>query len=373
MKFSISLLALLLFAFPATAGNFEFDYYGSIRFAPGYIINDHAAHNVQSDFHMPLNGWIENSVGYVWDEDTNLTLFTRLSGESGSDLDHLNQGNWGEEATGLWASKYGELYVGQAQNAAVMLGVNRPNINIWQIQPAEMVNYLSNPNWQQKKSRKYYSTLNSTLINTDGSSFKLSYLSPEWQNTRLGLSYTPENNAKDGLSSKFAPYYDKSAWIISLQNYRYFNFGETNFYAAFADFTDSHREYAAGLSYYHKGWTLFASYRKTQTSDSDAKITTQTLSPNMPAYFDAFRNGYAWNAGMSLQFAYVSAIVSYFESAADDFDARNRFVNTHLSFKMHKNLSFYAGFGWSEFTAGKDFLAENNRGIYTYTGIEFNF
>lgn len=59
-----------------------------------------------------------------------------------------------------------------------------------------------------------YKTLNSTYINTDGASPKVSYVTPEWQGMKLGATFVPETYSQSGLVAKDAPYKDKSAYIL---------------------------------------------------------------------------------------------------------------------------------------------------------------
>ncbi len=367
------LVFFLLASFNAAAEKFEYEYGGTLRGLAGYNFLAQTYQSGQNRFHAPLYGDVKNAFSYHFNEDMFLKISAGLKAKTGSNLDNFNQGRWGEEVYGQFSSAYGDFYIGQMPNAATMLGVTRPNLPIWQPAPAELVDFINNPNWQQHNRRKYYNTLTSTAVDTDGSSFKFSYLTPEFAGTTLAVTYTPENNTNDSLTSKFSPYYKESAYSITLYNQHSFDFGDTEIYFTFADFEKSHQEYAGGISFYRKGWTAFASYRQTEITGHDFPIATQNVSANMPAYFDGFRNGYAWNAGLAYEWALVTSTISYFESQSDDTQAANRIINWHTSIKPYKHLGFYFGMGYADFRAGKMQNESGNRGGFGYAGAEISF
>lgn len=366
-KAFLFLTALLLPA-AAFAGSFEYEYGGTLRAVAGYTEPSGNFLSGQNRFHAPMNGKLSGAAVYNFNDTTSFKFGAELKAKTGSNLDNLNFGHYGEEVYGKLQTAYGDFYAGQMQNPAALLSVVQPNLSVWQISPTEAVDFIENPNWQQHNRRKYYSTLTSAQINTDGSSFKLAYFTPEFAGTTLAFGFTPQNNANDGLTSKFAPYYDQSAYHIALYNSHEFSFADTEFYLAYADFNHSHREYAGGVSVYQQGFTLFAAYR--QTESYDHAIADTNISSNQPAYYDAFRNGFAFTGGVSYEFALLTANLSYFEAKADNLPARTRLVTLHNSIKPYKHLGFYLGGGYAEF---KDVNARENRGPLVYGGVEISF
>ncbi len=372
LKSLILLLALLL-PFAARAEGFEYDYSAQFRVVPGYTMHNALSKSLQRKFHAPSLGETKGTLRWNVNADTYVELDGLLQGQSGTNLDNLNQGNWGENIHIALVSRYGEFSAGQLNNVAIQFGINRANIAIWQPTPSDFANYIANPNWQQKKHNKYYNTLTSTLMNTDGSALKFNYITPEFAGTVMGLSFIPENNANDGLTSKFSPYRNKEGYVATLYNSHGFSFAETEAYFSFAEYVKSHREYAAGFSVYRKGLTFFASYRQTETSGSDYKITKQNLSSSQPAFYDGFRRGIAWNAGLSYETIFVTSTLSYFESFSRDTPARNQIVNWHNSLKMHKNWAWYIGAAYIDFKSNSDNINADNHGLAAYTGIQFSF
>lgn len=368
--FNKAFLFLTAFLLPtaASAGGIEYEYGGDLRAIAGYTEPSGNFLSKQNHFHAPAVGNLSGAAIYNFNDNTSVKLGAELKAKTGSNLDNLNFGQYGEEVYGKLQTAYGDFYVGQMQNPAALLSVVQPNLPIWQISPAEAADFMENPNWRQHNRRKYYSTLTSAQINTDGSSFKLAYFTPEFAGTTLALGFTPENNANDGLTSKFAPYYKQSAYHIALYNSHEFGFADTEFYLAYADFNHSHREYAGGISVYRRGLTLFAAYR--QTESYDHAITDTSLSANLPAYYDAFRNGFAVSGGASYEFALLTSALSYFEAKADNLPARTRLITLHNSIKPYKHLGFYLGGGYAEFT---DAEHHENRGPLVYGGLEISF
>lgn len=364
------LLFLLFVPFTAHCGEFEYEYGATSRALTGYFYPKEKIYQNQERFHAPVYGNLNGSVTYNFSDTSSLKLATELKAKASSHLDNLNQGHWGEEVFAKFSTTFGDFYMGQMENPAAMLGVTQSNLSVWQITPTEITDFTGSPNWRQHDRTKYYNTLTSTLINTDGSSFKLAYLTPEINGTTLAIGFTPENNANDGLTSKFSPYYGKSSYQIALYNYHDFDTLQTEIYAAFADFDKSHHEYAAGLSIYRKGLTLFSSFRQTETSSSDYKITTTDTSKNTLAYFDAFRNGFAFNAGLSYEFAFLTSTLSYFESKADNVNMRNRIITLHNSIKTYKHMSFYLGTGFVDL---ENEIDGNSKGPFIYAGVELTF
>lgn len=368
--FNKTFLFLTAFLLPmaANASNVKYEYGGALRTAAGYADPSGNFLSGQNRFHAPMNGNLNGAAIYNFNDNTSFKLGLELKAKTGSNSDNLNFGHYGEEVYGKLQTAYGDFYVGQMQNPAALLGVVQPNLAIWQISPTEVADFMENPNWQQHNRRKYYSTLTSAQINTDGSSFKFAYFTPEFAGTTLALGFTPENNANDGLTSKFSPYYNRSAYHIALYNSHEFGFADTEFYLAYADFNHSHREYAGGISVYRRGLTLFAAYR--QTESYDHAITDTSLSANLPAYYDAFRNGFAVSGGASYEFALLTSALSYFEAKADNLPARTRLITLHNSIKPYKHLGFYLGGGYAEFT---DAEHHENRGPLVYGGLEISF
>lgn len=368
-----SILIIFLNIGQAYAKNFEYNTDIELRALYGYFEPAEKFKNNTNRNHAPLYGDLKNKLTYIANSDLEVEFNANLKAQTGNNLDNLNQDHWGEEVYIGAFSKYGDFYFGQMENSSAMLGINKANLKIWQPTPTDIVNFAANPNWSQKNKNKYYATINSTLSNTDGSALKFVYLTPEYKNTTLGFTFTPENNADDGLISKFSSYYGKSSYTVSLHNYQEFDYTDAEFYLSYADYKNSHFEYAGGFLLYRKGWSLFGSYRKTNTSSSDKPIAKVDKSANRLAYYDGFRKSEAYNLGISYEFAYVTSTFSYFDSFSNKTRAKNRIYNLHNSLKFDKNYALYLGFAYVDFISDNGKKLDGNKGLAAYTGVEFKF
>ena len=369
----LSIISLFLSPSISKAEQFEYDTNFTLRALYGYFEPAKKFEKQIKRNHIPALANLENKVTYIANDDLEFSFNTNIKAKSGNNLDNLNQGHWGEEVYINAFSQYGDFYFGQMENSSVMLGINKADLKIWQTTPTDITDFAFNPNWNVNGKTKFYATLNSTLSDTDASALKFVYLTPEYKNTTLGVTYTFENNATDSLISKFSPYYKKSSYTISLYNYQEFNFADTQFYASFADYKDSHFEYAGGFLLYRKGWSLFGSYRKTNISSSDTPITDYNKSINCLAYYDGFRKSEAYNLGISYEFAYVTSTFSYFDSSSNVSKAQNRIYNLHNSLKFDKNYALYLGFAYVDFTSDDGVNINGNKGLAAYTGLQFEF
>ena len=356
----------LLVPMSVQAQGFETDWSLTARALSGYEFSNHTDRNVQKKYAFPAYGKISADLLYRFDEETSLGLYTKLLGQSGVNLDNLNQGTWGEEVYGSFHSAYGDFELGQMPNVAATLAVTRPDFATWQPLSQDLADFIRNPNWAHHKHQKFYATLTSTVADADGSALKFSYYTPEWQGLTLALSVTPETNANDGLVSKFAPYHKESATTAAVYHNHDFGLFQSDAYLSYADYERSHQDYAGGLSLYRKGWTLFGLYRETDAS-SAAPVVSSAL------YDDGWRDARAWNAGVGYAFFYWNTSVSYFESKAKKGGACSRIWNWHNGFKFHQNYAFYAGLAYADYEPNRESVKKSVNGYVGYLGLELNF
>lgn len=361
-------IACIFIALPAFSSNFDYDKNAKLRILYGHTQSE----NKQSKNNFPLFGNVKGTINYKQSENFSFNLHGTLKAKISNGLENLNQGHWGEEFYVDMLSNFGDIYIGQMKNAAAQLSITDSNLSIWQSAPTDIVDFINNPNWKQNNKNKYYATLTSTVPNTDASAFKISYLTPEYNNTTIGISYTPEVKANDSPISKFSSYYGNSSYSIALYNYHDFNLFESDFYVSFSNYENSHSEYGIGFSIYTRGWSIFGSYLKTEVKHSDKHITTITKSKNKIAYYDDFRKSTAYNFGISYEFSYLTSTLSYFDSFSQNTKAYNRIINLNNSIKFDKNYSLYLGIAYIDFQNTKGCLKDNN-GFSAYTGVQFEF
>lgn len=367
----ICFLLLLSFSYPVNAGSIEYNTSAKLRMLYGYNFPAESFKENQKRSHIPLYANVESNISYKTD-NVEIGLFGKFESKISDNTDNMNQGHWGEEFYLSIFSEFGDFYAGQMPNAAAMNAVTKPNIAVWQPDNDEITDFINNPNWFQKNKTKYYTTLTSTIPDTDGSALKFAYFTPEYKSTSIGFSFTPNNNATNSLISKFSSYADKSSYTVSLYNHQEFDFFDTEFYMSFSDYENSHSEYGMGFSFYRKGWTFLASYLESKTKNSDKPINRFTLSENKKAYFDDFRNSTAYNLSVSYEFAFLTSTLSYFDSFSKNTKAYNRIINLHNSAKFDKAYSLYFGLAYAQFKGVEDSI-KGNKGLALYTGVQFEF
>ena len=369
------LISIFFSLFCSKIGNtkgFEHESEMKLRSLYGYTQYADSVKKGQNRNHLPVFAGIDNKLTYDFNDSLSFNFYADIKAKVSSNIENLNQGHWGEAVYAGIFSDYGDIYIGQMENVASQLSVTKADLSVWQISSTEITDFIENPNWYQSGKTKYYATLTSTNPNTDGSSFKISYLTPEYNGTTIGISYTPEVNATDSLISKFSSYSGNSSYSLALYNQHEFNSVNTEVYAAFSDYENSHQEYGVGFLVYRKGWSVFASYLRSNTSGHDKAITKTDVSENQKAYFDDFRNSVAYKLGVSYEFAFLTSTLSYFDSYSQNTKAYNRIINLHNSLKFDKNYALYLGCAYSMFNSAKE-IAKNNKGFSAYAGIQFEF
>lgn len=87
---------------------------------------------------------------------------------------------------------------------------------------SDIVDFIANPNWRRNKTGTAFRTLNSTDINTDGTAPKISYITPEFYQTVVGLTYVPDIYSRAGLVSRYADYKNEDGYVAALYNHAEF-------------------------------------------------------------------------------------------------------------------------------------------------------
>lgn len=359
MKIYPLALAFLCFIAKANAKSLDFDY--SIGLSNFYGYTDYSHSSFSSYKHNNLNSSLNTYINLSYELNSNykasLIGYTMI--DTAKEIENYNQGYWGEEFFVELQSPMGQLSVGQDRNVAYIFAVGAPNVGSFKLNNTDLTNFLINPNWYQKGSKSSYKTLNSTYINTDGASFKLNYITPEFYNTKLGITYVPKNNSRAGLVSKASSSYDKQAYILGLYNSFYLKDYEIETSLGYGYYEDNDEEYSLGISIYRKGWTLGASYRKTNAKTKYNKIDEITL-------FDAYREAQAYNVGISYEIGPFTTGVSYFNSKSDTSSNKDELIGFSNSFELNKYTTLSLTLAHQKSTD-----IETIKGYATILGLEF--
>lgn len=350
---------------PAYSESFEADYRIGLNNYYGYTdySKPYNKFRKQNNLNASLN--LSGYVSYNFDNDYTASLIGHFMADSAKEVENYNQGVWGEEVFSLFETPMGDFSLGQNKNVAYEFAVGAPNVGAYRTNNSDIVNFITNPNWYEKGSKMSYKTLNSTYINTDGSSAKISYITPEFSGIKLGATYVPETYSRSGLVSKAADYKNKSAYILGAYgSWDLWGYDiETSL--GFADYDKNDNEYSGGISIYRKGWTFGASYRKTEVSKNDYALDKANL-------YDAYREGRAYNVGLSYEFGPITSGLSYFDSKADNSTNHDKIISFSNSFQYNKYVTLSATVAHLR-SEGENAKAENNSKGYAFVlGVELS-
>lgn len=141
----------------------------------------------------------------------------------------------------------------------------------------------------------------------------------------------------------------------------------------FAVFADDDREFSAGMSLSRGNWTFGGSYRRTCVDGSDYPQNVRRKPQRMPDGFDGYREGYAWNVGVSYAFGPYQAGLSYFNSKADHAGNEDRIVQFSNQYRLNKYTDLYLIAAHVDYRGADDDVRGNAKGYAFIAGVGFNF
>ena len=371
MKKYVLLSGLVFFALPVNAGEWFYDVSGV---ADGFYGYSQYADRYRQDYHhhhTPVSAEIYTSGGYRFDNNNELKIGIDGQVAGGKEVEDYNHGKWGENIYGSLSTAYGELSVGQIYNAAYQLAVGAPTVGYFRANNSPLTDFIANPNWQRRHRVTSYRTLNSTYLNTDADALKVSYTTPEWKGAKAAFSYTPDSYSEAGLINKHSRYDNRSSYAAGL----YYNVVtqpvEIESSIGYAYNRKNNQEASAGLSLYRKGWTLGGSYRQSWTTASDYDLNIRTADDQLP-FYDGYREGRAFNVGLSYEIGPFKTGVAYFAAYAKKTDNKDKIVSWANRFALNKYAALYLTCAYAEYKGQKDVM-NGNRGYATIGGLELNF
>ncbi len=365
MKVSPLFLAFTFLSPVAFAGSFETDYDASLGGFYGYTDYSKPYNHIHKQNNLNFSLSLNGRATYEFNQDYATSIIGYMVIDSAKKVENYNQGIWGEEFYLAEETPYGDILLGQNSNVAYNFSVGAPNVGVYHINNTTLVNFLTNPNWYKKGHKASYKTLNSTYINTDGASLKASYITPQFAGIKLGVSYIPETYSQSGLVAKNAEYKNKNAYVIGVNGAWDILGYELETSLGFADYHKNDKEYSAGLSIYRKGWTLGASYRKTETDKKDYAINKENL-------YDAYREGQAYNVGLSYAIGPFTTGVAYFDSKSDKFSNHDKIISCSNSFEYNKNTTFSLTVAHLKSEGEDKNINNNSKGYAFILGVELS-
>ena len=371
MKKYTVIATLCLICSPVYAGEFVYDYslvadafYGYTQYADKY------RHSYKRN-NTPESAELTTLVGYDFGSGRKITFGADAQIAHGKEIKDYNHGDWGENLYTSITSEYGELNVGQIYNAAYQMAVGAPGVGYFRVNNSPMTDFIANPNWQRKGKITSYRTLNSTYLNTDADSFKISYTTPQFYHTKFAVSYTPDSYSEAGLINKNSRYDNRSSYSVGVYNNIELADADVESSLGYAYNRKNNQEVSLGLSVYRKGWTLGGSYRKSYTTSGDFALN-ERYNSDMPYYFDGYRQGQAFNVGVSYEIGPFKTAITYFASYADKTNNRDSIVSFVNRYAVNKYIAVYLATSYAEYKGDK-YSDEGNCGYAMLGGVELNF
>lgn len=374
MKLKIALFsALLVFATSAQAGEANYIFNGSIDSLYGYSDVSERFEKKDNNNHWLNNFYLNLGVENQFNSDYKLGLYVDLMAGIDKEMANYNNGDWGQEVYSVLDSPYGRIMLGETYNVAAQFHNGAPDVGALGINNSDIVDFISNPNWVRNKHDTSFETLNSTAMNTDGVAPKVSYITPEIYNTMLGITYVPDSYDRRGLINKYAKYASDDAYIAALYNELDLGFVDVATSVGYGVYHQDDQEFTASISLSRGGWTLGSGYRRSYVDGGDYGITQNSNDPRLPDLFDNYREGQAWDVGVSYEVGPYQVSLSYFNSSADNSDNQDEIIMLSNKYQVDKNIDVYLTAAHVDFEGSNNSLEDNNQGYVFVTGVSINF
>ena len=357
----------------AHAGEWIYDYGANATGFYGYSDYADTYRARYKHHHTPVAAEVQTSFGYRFNDSDELILGAEAQIAGGKEVEDYNHGEWGENLYISYNSeRFGELTAGQVYNAAYQLAVGAPSVGVFRANNSSITDFIANPNWVRHSRAAGYRTLNSTFLNTDADAPKISYTTPEFYHTKAAFSYTPDSYSAAGLIYKRSRYDNRASYVVGLYNDLDLDYVEVESSLGYAFNHKNNQEVSAGLSIYRKGWTLGGSYRQSWINAHDYAINERSDITYMPEFFDGYREGHAFNLGLSYEIGPFKTGVTYFAAYADKTDNKDKIITWANRFAVNKYAAIYLAGAYGEYK-GNGNLKDNNRGYAAIIGLELEY
>lgn len=286
-----------------------------------------------------------------------------------------NDGDWRFYPYALAENpKYGKFTVGHTYNAAFQLHQGAQEITWIGIQDSNLPYWLTSANWVNGLKTVKFATPKSTNIMDDGRSFKFSYFTPMIGNTKFGFSYAPDNASRRGMVSRYTSYQKKEdGYTAAMQNKWNPGLGDLYTSVAYGLFNRTDNEWAFGVRWVVDKFNVSTSYKNAYIDGDKNPISTTARSPHLPAYFDNYREGEAWDFSVGYDFGRFKTNFAYLHSEAKN--TRNRgdiFIQANR-YSLNEYFELFWVNAYSN-SKGVDRNSDNNnKGYAVITGIALKY
>ena len=286
-----------------------------------------------------------------------------------------NDGDWRFYPYALAENpKYGKFTVGHTYNAAFQLHQGAQEITWIGIQDSNLPYWLTSANWVNGLKTVKFATPKSTNIMDDGRSFKFSYFTPMIGNTKFGFSYAPDNASRRGMVSRYTSYQKKEdGYTAAMQNKWNPGLGDLYTSVAYGLFNRTDNEWAFGVRWVVDKFNVSTSYKNAYIDGDKNPISTTARSPHLPAYFDNYREGEAWDLSVGYDFGRFKTNFAYLHSEAKNTRNRDDIFIQANRYSLNEYFELFWVNAYSN-SKGVDRNSDNNnKGYAVITGIALKY
>lgn len=286
-----------------------------------------------------------------------------------------NDGDWRFYPYALAENpKYGKFTVGHTYNAAFQLHQGAQEITWIGIQDSNLPYWLTSANWVNGLKTVKFATPKSTNIMDDGRSFKFSYFTPMIGNTKFGFSYAPDNASRRGMVSRYTSYQKKEdGYTAAMQNKWNPGLGDLYTSVAYGLFNRTDNEWAFGVRWVVDKFNVSTSYKNAYIDGDKNPISTTARSPHLPAYFDNYREGEAWDFSVGYDFGRFKTNFAYLHSEAKNTRNRDDIFIQANRYSLNEYFELFWVNAYSN-SKGVDRNSDNNnKGYAVVTGIALKY
>lgn len=286
-----------------------------------------------------------------------------------------NDGDWRFYPYALAENpKYGKFTVGHTYNAAFQLHQGAQEITWIGIQDSNLPYWLTSANWVNGLKTVKFATPKSTNIMDDGRSFKFNYFTPMIGNTKFGFSYAPDNASRRGMVSRYTSYQKKEdGYTAAMQNKWNPGLGDLYTSVAYGLFNRTDNEWAFGVRWVVDKFNVSTSYKNAYIDGDKNPISTTARSPHLPAYFDNYREGEAWDFSVGYDFGRFKTNFAYLHSEAKNTRNRDEIFIQANRYSLNEYFELFWVNAYSN-SKGVDRNSDNNnKGYAVITGIALKY
>ena len=270
--------------------------------------------------------------------------------------------------------RFGKLTAGYTYNAALLLHTGAHDITWLGIRDSNLTYFLSSANWKNGRKQVKFATPKSTAIMDDGRAFKISYFTPEIGNTTFGFSYTPDNASRRGMVSRYTSYQKKEdGYTAAMQNKWNPGLGDLYTSVDYGLFNRTDNEWAFGVRWVVDKFNVSTSYKNAYIDGDKNPISTTARSPHLPAYFDNYREGEAWDFSVGYDFGRFKTNFAYLHSEAKNTRNRDDIFIQANRYSLNEYFELFWVNAYSN-SKGVDRNSDNNnKGYAVITGIALKY